>query len=420
MLSTAVPKEGAPSAAHGARPAKAARVWTVTRLHPAGAIESVALSNELAKAAGYANYDVGHPLYGSGPRATIFNSSSASTDLGPGYVTALDGSREYGISAGAVTWSGTLASRAQLSTTGSNSQWVSDASGGQVVGHDFDGEASFICYLWTAPAHARTIISWSGFRWVWGVGGGLQVGSAISGYLQLGAHMWNGSSYLIDWEGIHLHPDGAESSEAKGTDGLQQVGYASFGGIAQAGFWTGTPNSWTPIHPVLATESTAFRVAEGMQVGYAVVNGVKVASFWESSAGSWEDLGAFLPAEFQGGESTARDISVYGDIVYVVGDAVNTVTGQREAVMWQSSVDIFSILDTIWDFVVSQGYTTLTGPLTMAIGKLNDGNPNNDHAAIAFLNTFKHRVNQQLQQGKLTLQQAQNLINLADKVIAKI
>jgi hypothetical protein len=138
---------------------------------------------------------------------------------------------------------------------------------------------------------------------------------------------------------VILHPPGADWSVAYGTDGTQQVGSAGINGTEVASLWTGTAASWQSLNPTNATSSVAYKVSGGMQVGSAVVNAVRRASLWEGSAASWQDLGDWLPEDFDGQESSARSIFFEGNTVYVVGDAVNGQTGQREAVMWVSGVD---------------------------------------------------------------------------------
>ena len=312
---------------------KPSRSWTVTRLHPVGAVESSVNAVDGPKQGGYADY-------GAGWHATTWAGTNVPNDLGPGVVNGLDGGREYGdIGTFAYSWNGTEASVTPLATIYDlTDSHCSDAADGQQVGWGFDGVASWLSMLWTGPSQPGSLLTNGGFTSVWGVGGGVQVGQTVNPF----AVMWRGTLESI----VGLHPVGAATSGAYGTDGVQEVGSATFGGVEMAGFWTGSQESWTPLHPNGASSSRALRVSHGMQVGFAVVGGVKRASYWEGSAGSWVDLGASLPAEFAGSESSAKDIFVQGNTVTIVGDAINGLTGQREAVMW---VNVAGAVDTSLD-----------------------------------------------------------------------
>jgi hypothetical protein len=179
---------------------------------------------------------------------------------------------------------------------------------------------------------------------------------------------------------VDLHPAVATSSEAFGTFGGQQVGYANVNGVYHAALWSGTAASWvdlhppgvTPtsyafaisdgqqvgtvgdyaalwtgtaasevgLHPEGASQSGAYGVSAGQQVGYtADAQGGRHAALWSGTAASWVDLHAVLPSQFplQFSNSTAQAIWHDAGFTYVVGYGFNSVFGRDEALMWVTS-----------------------------------------------------------------------------------
>ncbi len=349
------------------------RQWTTTRLHPAGATESSASGVDIGMQGGYVDF-------GQGRRATFWTGDAASaTDLHgtspwpASEVVAVDNGKQYGNfyfgpepgfgnSLGA-EWDDTPGSAATMSLWWSlnEASTLRDAQGGKWVGDGNDGDGGQnIATIWNGGPDAFNVLHW-GVSHGFGIGGAQQVGDRFeSGYMS--AYLWSGTLESA----VSLHPDGATTSVAYGTDGLQQVGSATFAGVEMAGAWTGTPDSWKSLHPAGASSSRALRVSEGKQVGYVVVNGVKVASYWESSAGSWVDLRASLPAEFAGQESVAKDIWVDGNTVTIVGDAINGLTGRREAVMWVSGQSATPPETAILESIDGQSITINGGGLSLS------------------------------------------------------
>ncbi len=133
------------------------------------------------------------------------------------------------------------------------------------------------------------------------------VGSDLGGHYSPLACLWNSSAASF----VSLHPVSAQSSQAYGIDGGQQIGAASFEepnpGFERpyhAGTWNGTAASWVDMHPTGAIRSKAFAGSNGHQVGYAeVTEDQPHASLWHGTAASWTDLN---PASAS--MSTATDI----------------------------------------------------------------------------------------------------------------
>ncbi|MFO0832890.1 MAG: hypothetical protein U0637_13745 [Phycisphaerales bacterium] len=106
------------------------------------------------------------------------------------------------------------------------------------------------------------------------------------------AALWDGPSLAF----VDLHPSGAFSSVAYGTDGIQQVGITYFGtppaGQYQASLWSGDAASFVSLHPGTAS-SFAFAVHNGWQVGYTDPTGTGTAinaALWAGTAASWVNL----------------------------------------------------------------------------------------------------------------------------------
>lgn len=121
-----------------------------------------------------------------------------------------------------------------------------------------------------------------------GTSGGQQVGFATVGGVDR-ASMWSGTA--ASW--VDLHPAGSDFSFAWGTDGAQQVGFAAFQGglVGHASLWSGTAASWVDLQPAGASYSDALGVAAGQQVGFADFGSTRRAGLWSGTAASWVDLG---------------------------------------------------------------------------------------------------------------------------------
>jgi hypothetical protein len=112
----------------------------------------------------------------------------------------------------------------------------------------------------------------------------------------------------------------------------RQVGVAYFNGLWHAGYWKGTPASWTDLHPFDASESTASGISGSLVVGVATINGVARAFAWDLDFGFTYDLSAELPGSW--GKTAAWGVSDSGESFSVVGYGFNKATGRNEALLW--------------------------------------------------------------------------------------
>ena len=144
------------------------------------------------------------------------------------------------------------------------------------------------------------------------------------------AVMWAGSAASL----VNLHPGGYAVSEARGTDGEHQVGWAGTTVSTRAMLWSGSASSAVDLHPAGYTNSIAHHVWDGQQVGVAYVTGsISHAMLWTGSAASAVDL---HPAGF----SSSTSVGVRG--MQQVGSG-STPSGTR-ALLWHgtaaSAVDL--------------------------------------------------------------------------------
>lgn len=209
------------------------------------------------------------------------------------------------------------------------------------------------------------------------VSSGMQVGLAThyqSG--QIHAALWTGTADSF----VDLHPAGATQSRGLATDGTLQGGWASLpgGGDHEAVIWSGTPESVINLAPDGALRSQVNAMAPGVQVGrFSYQSENPHAAMWSGSADSLIDMnpqGAiglelygtsgqihtgstifssfgnagvwfgddpnsfvnlhdYLPPEYF--VSSALDVSMVGDTIYVVGTATR---GPTEAWLWVGTI----------------------------------------------------------------------------------
>jgi len=120
-----------------------------------------------------------------------------------------------------------------------------------------------------------------------GIGGGQIVGYGPDGFLRH-ALLWTSSAASP----TDLHPAGFVVSEARGTDGIQQVGYGELAGqVANALLWSGTAASVVNLHPAGFTDSVGEAIYGGQQAGWGIISGGQShALLWSGTAASAVDL----------------------------------------------------------------------------------------------------------------------------------
>ncbi len=412
-----------------------------TDLHPTGARMSMAYSSDGNYQAGWADFP-GIPY----EHAFLWHGSSTSfVDLNP--AGAL-GSGVYGNSPGiqvgyarfvgsvrASIWYGTAASWVDLHPTGAWGSYLVAESAGKQVGS--------VNFPQGGPPHAAL---WSGNKTSW----------------------------------VDLHPSGAAYSTAKGIVGNLQVGTAASSGFERAAMWQGTASSYLNLHDLLPADlSGGDSSARGIyQQGlYTHISGSAFNSvlnrneavLWLHEGHDFTPPETSLDGNFDGftntlmsGSSTisgnlfisvsgSDDVSVAefefsldggpyvhcGASVFLSSLALGSHTVKFRAVDSGGNADLtpatfsWTVITASAAVLDMQGYVQslslspsleahLLQPLNNAWNNLNDGNPSNDIAVKALMNSFKMKVNIALSQGKLTAQQAQELIDQANAVIAAI
>lgn len=306
--------------------------WTTRSLHPVGATYSGAYGIGQGEACGVVRL-------GGGSQAALWNvGDGLYTDLHPnGAISSEAWAVSNGVQVGQTTNS--IGSLEGSFWTGNAGSWTS--LGPDTYGISTDGTHQ-VGYVWIYPKRHAAL--WTnggsmvdlhpievGDSIAYAVAGGVQAGSVSrEGIHGLYACLWQGSRQTLQI----LHPSEADGSEAYGTDGVQQVGVAWVGGVANASLWSGDEASWVNLHPLGADVSLAWGVGGGYQVGFVQTAGQDRASLWEGDAESYVDLAQFLPPVFTGGNSYAWGVWSDGDNLYVAGEATNVLTGQTEAMLW--------------------------------------------------------------------------------------
>jgi len=216
-----------------------------------------------------------------------------------------------------------------------------------------------------------------GVSQAYGVGGNQQVGYVNVNYGDLNQHafLWSGSATSA----VDLNPSGligtsnsAYDSEAYGTDGKQQVGWANVNGLDHAILWSNTAASAVDLNPAGFNQSEALGISGDQQVGSANghaflwfgtaasavnldpddapsvaygTNGSQQvgdvggqAYLWSGTAASAVDLGGtLLPASGTWMASQAYTIDATGNVYGIAEGTFNGVTGDF-AVEWSPTV----------------------------------------------------------------------------------
>lgn len=187
-------------------------------------------------------------------------------------------------------WTIATSSQAQwnainLHPIGGGDSFVYQGNAGTQVGSVLAG--GYHASLWNGSAESWVDLNPSGSSGSEAYG---SYGNRELGYANVAAErhagIWNGSA--ASW--IDLNPGGATWSLAIGGSGSHQVGQARFGGTTRASLWNGSAESWIDLNPVGSSESSAEGVGGGVQVGHARFGNVFHAGIWFGSAASWVDL----------------------------------------------------------------------------------------------------------------------------------
>lgn len=137
------------------------------------------------------------------------------------------------------------------------------------------------------------------------------------------AGYWTGTAN--SW--ISMAPAGSAESRIWKAIPSMQVGHAVFGNATQAGYWTGTSESFVNLAPAGSTNSRCTATDGVTQGGVATFNNLERGGIWTGSAESWVDL---HPA----GAVTSNVMGVYGS---TQGGVVNIGSGVGHAAIWHGT-----------------------------------------------------------------------------------
>lgn len=231
------------------------------------------------------------------------------------------------------------------------------------------------------------------------------------------AYLWNETGA----SDVDLHPAGYYSSYALATDGVHQVGMATYSPDTflkmHAMLWSGTSNSAVDLNPANATLSQAEAVSGNFQGGSAFIDSQYHAYLWQGSAESGIDLHpqgyteSFVttivgdqqfgygvkeglgqhPLMWSGTAESVVDLSPSNDIGYqglYVTDASDSgiqigfaaLNSGTHAVAWQGSAESFIDLSTLLDNSQSNYAVPLSIEGNVIYGRAFDSGP--DHNGL--------------------------------------
>jgi hypothetical protein len=147
---------------------------------------------------------------------------------------------------------------------------------------------------------------------------------------------------------VDLSPKNSDSSCAYSTDGLRQVGYATYisnkAPVRHAGVWSGSAESFTDLNPSSMIESWATSVSGPFVAGacvtpasYSLSRGSPHACFWDTSRNLFMDLGKNLPSIYV--QSIAFGVTQAPDGTATIVGSVDSLDGANgfvyHAAEWQ-------------------------------------------------------------------------------------
>jgi hypothetical protein len=235
---------------------------------------------------------------------------------------------------GAVLWHGTAQPRVDLHPPGPSTSIATsirlDMQVGQ-VNYPFD---DFRAALWRGTPESFIDLNPPGAI--------RSSAAATDGILQGGVSYWPESPWsprATVWSGtaesfVVVGPPGRHSQIRGMAPGIQ-VGEVLFPGFGtRASIWHGTPESWTDMHPPGHIGGSSFYATTGrVHVGLLADQSFARAAVNFGHSGAWLVLHQFLPARYQ---TFSRALAVHqsGNLLYIVGDAINQQTWEPEAVLW--------------------------------------------------------------------------------------
>jgi hypothetical protein len=164
-----------------------------------------------------------------------------------------------------------------------------------------------------------------------GVDGDHAFGSCNLGFGVVHAAGWE----LSTNDYVDMNPPGASRSSISGAGDGQQVGSATFGGVATPGMWSGTPDTFESLLPGGVTGASVVQCRYGLQIGWVTTQLGIHAAVWRSSANDWMDLHGFLPSSMQSSYATDLWVDPLTGETVIVGYAYDASSARNEAVVWR-------------------------------------------------------------------------------------
>ncbi|QEG35715.1 PEP-CTERM sorting domain-containing protein [Bythopirellula goksoeyrii] len=349
--------------------AKAQTGWTFTSLHTSGMTSSWAKSIDAGIQVGSAagsTLGLGGVVPGGGPGsgmedAVQWSSSAASwVNLDPGPASSRALATNKGLTVGyrdtvssqrsAYAWGGTgsnyLPAIIDIRTDNSEARGVYGNTIGGYYNSRVTGRVDHAAvWNWlgsTTPATLQDVHPVGAYSSeindvgsaLWAVGSA-QFPNAVTGFNERHAVVWHGKG--IGWTDIH--PAGARGSVALGSDAFDSVGYVRFlTSPDRPALWHLTSSSWTDLTPTGGIGGWAIDAEAGWQVGFAYLSSSPTAhaALWNGTSTSFFDLSTLLPPNYVSSVAEGVDVTPTG--ICIVGEALNSNTGQLEAVMWCQTI----------------------------------------------------------------------------------
>jgi hypothetical protein len=324
-----------------------AQQWTAVALHPVGFQSSEVYAVSATHQGGFAAL----PYPPGGMLAGVWSGSgeswlalTLSGTTNQGIVRGMDPAHQVGVfNNDAVVWRGTMQSAVVMTPSGVLSATIGAVSGDIQVGG--------IRTLWNI-AHAGF---WRGapesFVDLHPPGAVQSAAGSTDGVLQGGfvswgsitaeaPVIWNGSAASAIDLSIPGHPGGRVQGMSRGV----QVGYVPFIGGDHAALWRGTPESFEDLNGG-AHNARLFATTGRVHVGDGFMQATLVHALINfGTPDAWLDLHPFLPSQYSS-FSHATSVCQDGDRIYVGGRAVNSATGQNEAVLWIGTLPCWANCD---------------------------------------------------------------------------
>jgi hypothetical protein len=324
--------------------------WTVVNLH-SGAFISTRAN------AGRNGQQVGVGIQNGLQSALLWSGSAASRiDLSPpGSAESAAAGIDMGVVAGSVRfgqyfhagyWEAGTRTWVDLHPSGAFQSGAAAISGNRIAGSvGLTGGQGTHAAVWTIGSEGYVDLNaTNSSSWLLAIDGDLQSGYAnVGGALH--ASLWSGTvSSWVDLNPAHSSESKASAVSADGPGvppGGEVGGYtrpSNASGRTHASIWHGSAESWVDLNGT-AYSSEVRGVAGGYQVGNFNPGGPLLplrASLWHGTAESLEDLSLSLPGSW--GTSQAESVWIVNGVMYISGWGRNNSTAREEALLWSRPI----------------------------------------------------------------------------------